>query len=202
MKIQNTLISILIINFNNAKLITRAINSCLDQSYKNFEILIFDDRSNDNSSEIIKKFKNNSRIHYVNLPHKGVSATRNIGLNLSKGEVIAFIDSDNEWLPEYLSLMIAFQELNNLSTAYCACLLSNEKKDELIWLGNHFDWDKCLELNYIDLNGFICKRECAHAYFDENLRRFVDWDYILQITKDLPTGFLDCGLIILKALSP
>ena len=62
MKIQNTLISILVINFNNAKLLTRAINSCLDQSYKNFEILIFDDGSSDNSREILKKFKNNKKI--------------------------------------------------------------------------------------------------------------------------------------------
>jgi len=62
MKIQNTLISILIINFNNAKLITRAINSCLGQSYKNFEILIFDDKSIDNSREIINKFKNNKKL--------------------------------------------------------------------------------------------------------------------------------------------
>ena len=53
MKIQNTLISILIINFNNAKFLTRAINSCLNQSYKNFEILIFDDKSTDKSQLIL-----------------------------------------------------------------------------------------------------------------------------------------------------
>ena len=55
MKIQNTLISILIINFNNAKLVSRAINSCLKQSYKNFEIIIFDDKSNDNTHEVAEK---------------------------------------------------------------------------------------------------------------------------------------------------
>ena len=64
MKIQNTLISILIINFNNAKLITRAINSCLDQSHKNFEILIFDDKSSDNSNEIIKNLKTTKKLEY------------------------------------------------------------------------------------------------------------------------------------------
>ena len=57
MKIQNTLISILIINFNNAKFLTRAINSCLNQSYKNFEILIFDDKSTDKSQLILNEFK-------------------------------------------------------------------------------------------------------------------------------------------------
>ena len=61
MKIQNTLISILIINFNNAKFLTRAINSCLNQSYKNFEILIFDDKSTDKSQLILNEFKNKKK---------------------------------------------------------------------------------------------------------------------------------------------
>ena len=86
MKIQNTLISILVINFNNAKLLTRAINSCLDQSYKNFEILIFDDGSSDNSREILKKFKNNKKIK--------------IFFNKKKEEKICCIKCD-EWIHKY-----------------------------------------------------------------------------------------------------
>ena len=62
MKKQNTLISILIINYNNAKLIKRSVNSCLKQSYKNFEILIYDDRSTDKSKQILKKFARNKRV--------------------------------------------------------------------------------------------------------------------------------------------
>ena len=62
MKIQNPLISILIINYNNSKLLTRAINSCLSQTYKNIEILIFDDKSVDNSMKIINKYKKYKKI--------------------------------------------------------------------------------------------------------------------------------------------
>ena len=62
MKKQNTLVSILIINYNNAKLIKRSVNSCLKQSYKNFEILIYDDRSTDKSKKILKKFARNKKI--------------------------------------------------------------------------------------------------------------------------------------------
>jgi len=62
MKKQNTLVSILIINYNNAKLIKRSVNSCLKQSYKNFEILIYDDRSTDKSKQILKKFARNKKI--------------------------------------------------------------------------------------------------------------------------------------------
>ena len=59
---QNTLVSILIINYNNHSLLKRSIKSCLNQSYKNIEILIFDDQSNDNSSNVLKKFKKNKKI--------------------------------------------------------------------------------------------------------------------------------------------
>ena len=102
MKIQNTLISILIINFNNAKLITRAINSCLGQSYKNFEILIFDDKSIDNSREIINKFKNNKKIRiFFNKKKKKKFAALNAMngyINIfkkSKGSIICLLDSDD-----------------------------------------------------------------------------------------------------------
>ena len=62
MKKQNTLISILIINYNNHNLLKRSIESCLSQSYKNIEILIFDDRSNDDSPNVLKKFNKNKKI--------------------------------------------------------------------------------------------------------------------------------------------
>ena len=62
MKKQKTLVSILIINYNNGKLLTRAINSCLEQKYKNIEILIFDDKSTDNSKKILKQYKKNKKI--------------------------------------------------------------------------------------------------------------------------------------------
>ena len=70
MKKQNTLISILIINYNNAKLVKRAIKSCLNQTYKNIEILIFDDQSNDNSPNVLKKFKKNKKIKIFSIKIK------------------------------------------------------------------------------------------------------------------------------------
>ena len=62
MKKQKNLVSILIINFNNGKLLTRAINSCLNQKYKNIEILIFDDKSTDNSKKILNDYKKKKKI--------------------------------------------------------------------------------------------------------------------------------------------
>ena len=73
MKKQNTLISILIINYNNHNLLKRSIESCLSQSYKNIEILIFDDQSNDDSPNVLKKFNKNKKIkNYFNKKKKPI----------------------------------------------------------------------------------------------------------------------------------
>jgi len=102
MKKQNTLVSILIINYNNEKLISRAINSCLAQNYNNIEILIYDDKSTDNFIYRIKKFLKNKKIHFfVNKGKKKKVASfdaMNGYLNLfkkSKGSIICLLDSDD-----------------------------------------------------------------------------------------------------------
>ena len=102
MKKQKTLVSILIINYNNGKLLTRAINSCLNQKYKNIEILIFDDKSTDNSNQILKKFKNNKRIKIFSNKDKkkNVAALDAMSgyirlFKKAKGSIICLLDSDD-----------------------------------------------------------------------------------------------------------
>jgi len=102
MKKQNTLISILIINFNNSKLLSRAINSCLHQTYKNIEILIFDDKSTDNSKQILRKYKRNKQIKiFFNKRRKSeipaLDAMRGYTklFKKSKGSLLCLLDSDD-----------------------------------------------------------------------------------------------------------
>ena len=102
MKKQNTLISILIINYNNAKFIKRSIKSCLKQSYKNLEILIFDDRSTDRSKEVLKEFYKTKKIKiYFNKSQKKNYAALDAMngyiylFKKSKGKLIFFLDSDD-----------------------------------------------------------------------------------------------------------
>ena len=102
MKKQNTLISILIINYNNHSLLKRSIKSCLKQSYKNIEILIFDDQSNDNSPNVLKKFKKNKKIKIFFNKNKKVNIAALDAANgyyflfkKSKGKIICLLDSDD-----------------------------------------------------------------------------------------------------------
>ncbi len=102
MKKQKTLVSILIINYNNGKLLTRSINSCLKQKYKNIEILIYDDKSSDNSKKVLNDYKKNKRIRIFFNKNKKKKIAALDAMNgyirlfkKSKGSLICLLDSDD-----------------------------------------------------------------------------------------------------------
>lgn len=93
------LVSVIIPVYNREKFIAGCINSVLNQTYKNWELIVVDDRSTDKTTKIIKEYeKKHQKIKYVKNTHlKGPAGARNQGLEFAKGEYIAFLDSDNEW---------------------------------------------------------------------------------------------------------
>jgi glycosyltransferase involved in cell wall biosynthesis len=99
------LISIIIPTYNRADLIARAIQSVLDQSYENWELIVVDNYSDDNTSDVISAF-NDNRILMLSTPRTGsVAASRNLGVSRSNGEWIAFLDSDDWWFPKKLEFV-------------------------------------------------------------------------------------------------
>lgn len=96
------LVSVIIPTYNRETLVCRAIQSVLNQSYQNFEIIVVDDGSSDNTAEIVKNYIPKTK--YIYQENAGASAARNKGIDLAKGEWIAFLDSDDEWLPDKLTL--------------------------------------------------------------------------------------------------
>jgi glycosyltransferase involved in cell wall biosynthesis len=113
-------VSVIIPTYNRAHIITRAIQSVLDQTYKDFEIIIVDDGSTDNTESVVKSF-NDNRIIYIrsNNTNKGVASARNIGIKLSKAEYIAFQDSDDVWYPYKLEkIMKVIEDHSNIDFIY------------------------------------------------------------------------------------
>ncbi|APF20512.1 glycosyl transferase family 2 [Caldithrix abyssi DSM 13497] len=101
-------ISVIIPVYNRPQMVKRAIESVLAQTEAAHEILVINDGSTDETPRILEKF--GTRITVVNQPHKGVSAARNTGIRLARGEWIALLDSDDEWLPEKLAMAREFHE--------------------------------------------------------------------------------------------
>lgn len=102
------LVSVVIPTYNRKELLSRAIESVLGQSYANLELIVVDDGSTDGTEECVKAYSEDKRFKYYYQNNSGQSAARNLGISNANGELIAFLDSDNFWHKDKLSLQLAF----------------------------------------------------------------------------------------------
>lgn len=129
--ISNPLISIITPTYNRADFLPEAIESVLTQDYENFEFLIIDDGSTDNSKEVIDRYTDCGKIRYFYQENSGQSVARNKGIAEAKGNFICFLDSDNRWLPGKLSSSIrAFESHPEVDIVYGDVVLINEDGKE------------------------------------------------------------------------
>jgi glycosyltransferase involved in cell wall biosynthesis len=142
--------SVVIPLYNKAHTIVNTIQTVLNQTYTDFEIVVVNDGSTDNGVEVIQQHFSDSRIRIVNQQNQGVSAARNNGVASSKYELIAFLDGDDELLPEFLSKMKESVEQFPEAGMYCCAgilrfpdgtdyLRSSEKYGTSIQLINYFE---------------------------------------------------------------
>ena len=191
----NIKVDIILPTYNRSEVLGNAIDSVLNQLHQNWRLFVCDDGSSDHSSDkfIQDGYSKDSRITYLKLNHEGVSSARNAGLRYAQNNYVCFLDSDNTWSPEYLSLMLSFMNLFELDSAYCAARLIGDLGER--WLGDYFSWHACAEQNYIDINCFMMKMPQRKLFFDETLQRLVDWDYILEATKKARISYLPIPLV-------
>lgn len=113
------LVSVVIPTFNRAKVVTRAIDSVLEQTYRNREVLVVDDGSTDDTADVLRSYRD--RIVYIQQKNTGPSAARNRGIRESKGEFIAFLDSDDLWLATKLERQVGLLTDAGPETPCCLC---------------------------------------------------------------------------------
>jgi len=191
---QTTLISIIMPTWNRAKTVKNAIYSIQAQTYKNWELHVVDDGSEDESEEIIRKLaKSDNRIKYHKIEHQGVSTARNVGLSQAKGDAIAYLDSDNTWDRNYLLFMLNAITSSGHSCAYSAInIIGSKNYTRKI----SFNLNKLLKDNYIDINVFVHKRQLYDEMggLDPYLKRWVDWDLILRYATCYPPATVPLAL--------
>lgn len=188
-------ISVILPTYNRAKFIARAINSILNQTYTDYEIIVVDDGSVDNTKEILKPYM--GKIEYIYHEHLGASAARNVGIKAAKGEYIAFLDSDDEWLPEKLSIQmsslasdekIVAHSVNAVfsprgdrkNTTFEECKFSLKQRSGI--LENPFFW----LLKYHALvapQTTLCRKKAvlAAGLFDESIPYLEDYEFMCRL---------------------
>lgn len=182
-------VSIIIPSYNYGRFIGRALNSVLSQSYQDYEIIIVDDASTDDTKDVVGKY-NDPRIRYIVHPvNCGPSKARNTGIEASKGRYIAFLDSDDIWMPEKIESQIGlFQNgPDNLGVVYTNMKVCDETTSKTF--STHFFayrgkvLQSLLEVNHVGNSGVMIKKECfaKAGLFDVSMRLCEDWDMWIRV---------------------
>ena len=193
-------ISVIIPTYNRKETLKRAIQSVLIQSYTPYEIIVIDDGSNDGTKEWLKD--NFPNVKYIYQMNSGVSSARNKGIKFARGDWIALLDSDDEWLPSKLKDQAKEIELNPAAKF----LHTNE-----IWIRNGvrvnqmkkhkkyggYIFEKCLDMCRISPSSVLIKKDIFDEFgmFDETLKVCEDYDLWLRFASKYPVHFLDQPLI-------
>lgn len=182
------LVSIIMPTFNRAHTLREVIGSVLSQEYPKWELWVCDDASDDDTEAVVASF-GDARVHYLKLSKRGAAAARNAGLASARGEVIAYLDSDNIWHPKFLSCMVsALLEAPGRSCAYADYIdfevLPGAPPRIRSFATPAFDHERLIKKNFIDLNSFVHRRELYDAFggFDEALTRRQDYALVLKYT--------------------
>ncbi|MCH8502448.1 MAG: glycosyltransferase [Aliidiomarina sp.] len=182
------LISIIMPTYNRAEIVRESIDSALSQSYAYFELIICDDGSEDETEALIAAIED-PRVTYVRQDNQGAAAARNTALRRAKGDIIAYLDSDNYWHPAYLELVVAaFTQMPGRSTIYFDFIDFHLRRDGSLSIRSTerpaFNHEQLIERPFIDLNTFAHRRELYDLFggFDQALIRRQDYDLILKYT--------------------
>jgi len=201
------LVSVVIPTYNRASVIERAVGSVLGQTFRDLELLVVDDGSRDATTDVLSKF--DGKLEIVFQPNRGVSAARNAGIERSRGALIAFLDSDDEWLPDKLALQVRAWRTQQ------ALFISHTEE---IWLrdgrivpqkelhrkqGGRF-FERALERCLISPSSVMISRLLLDkvGWFDEQLPAAEDYDLWLRVTAFHDVDFVPVPLVVKHGGSP
>lgn len=200
-------VSVVVPTYNRERTIRRAITSVLSQTGVALELIVVDDASTDNTVRLIEDLLEDDRVRLVRNPKTaGGAAARNRGLELARGEFIAFQDSDDEWLADKLSLQVSdirlrgaeyagnftsFIRVAKASAEYLPSAAAMRSGDTL--------FSSLIRKNFITTQSLLIRREVIEEIggFDEGLPRFQDWDLALRIAAGWKLAYLDTPTVVL-----
>jgi len=196
------LVTVVIPAYNRENTILRAINSVLGQSYKNIEVLVIDDCSKDHTKAVVDDITD-PRVRYYKLDkNSGACVARNKGVELAKGEIIAFQDSDDFWHKDKLSKQVTYLKSHGLDFVTCGFNRIDEHGNS-VQLGMHDcadnkieNWCSLLNHNWVSTQTIVCYRRCFdNIKFNRNVKRYQDWDLALQAATKFNIGSLNECLV-------
>jgi len=199
-------VSVIIPLYNGSRFITEAVESVLNQTYQEFELIIVDDGSTDNSKEIVRKYVTDRRVRLIEHScNKGIPKTKNTGLTIAKGKYIAFLDQDDIWTQSKLELQLGrFESESKDIGVVCTGMVftDNEMKSKRIFRGfddrNQKELLKNLYLSSINSSSIMMiKQKCflRVGTFNENLVGWDDYEMLMRIAAQFQVKYVRRSLV-------
>lgn len=177
-------VTVIITSYNKAPFLKEAIDSCLNQTFKDFELLIIDDGSSDNSLEVIESYSEEPRIRILTQENKGVIYTRNRAIKEAKGDYVLQLDGDDKLGVDFLSESVPILEKENqVSIVYFGTEFIGEKSG--VWNLGEYSLKKQLTTNLIVVTSLFRRSDyfLTEGYRDEFKSGLEDWDFWLSIIE-------------------
>ncbi len=190
---QAPLISVIIPAYNQADYLAAAVHSVLDQTYRNIEVIVVDDGSTDQTAEIGQSFAD-PRVRYFHQENRGLSGARNTGIRNARGDYLSYLDSDDLFLPDKLSLLAkvldATPEVGLVAGQAIPIDESEQKIGKVFDTPLPADPTNLLLGNPLHVGSVLVRKSCQDevGFFDETLRSYEDWDMWLRL------GLAGCGM--------
>jgi glycosyltransferase involved in cell wall biosynthesis len=194
-------VSVIIPAYNYAKYTVETVNSVLQQTYQDYEIIVVNDGSTDDTEIRLQPFIEKKQIKYIYQENKGASNARNTGIKNACGEYLAFLDCDDLYLPQKLELSVACLKKNpSVGLVYTPLLFIDElgrvlhKDKDPCYSGMVFD--KLILKVFIRNSTCVIRKQCFDkvGLFDESLFYPADWDMWLRISESFPVDYISLPL--------
>ena len=193
------LVSVIMPAYNAEKHIKAAVDSAINQTYQNIEVIVINDGSTDNTLNILRQYGN--KIKIINQANKGRAAANNVGIYNAKGEWIAFLDADDIWIGNKTEKQLA--SCNNYNISHTDCIFFGEKvkkeikRSEITKLYSGEVLDKLLVSNFITKSSVLIRKNLISEYgcFDESFECVIDWPLWLKVCANQKLGYLDEPLV-------
>jgi glycosyltransferase involved in cell wall biosynthesis len=196
-------VSVIIPSYNSAKYLTDAVDSVLSQTFRDFELLVIDDGSTDDTDAVMSRY--GTPVRCIRQPNLGVAAARNRGIKESRGRYVAFLDADDIWRPDKLKAQVSALLQNTGHRACCTALTVASanltplgvKRSRLRAASLE---DLLLRGNVIGVSSVMCERSLFEitGAFDPSLSQCADWDMWLRLSALTEFIYLDLPLTVYR----
>lgn len=185
------LVSVVIATYNMGQYLPKAVDSILQQTWNNLEVIVVDDGSTDNTPDVMQRYSNDSRVNFIRNPNQGQPKAKNCGINNTKGDFIAFCDADDFWEKNKLEIQMPLFANPKVGVVYSEVSFIDENNNP--FTKNQHEvrhsgkiTDQMLIENFVPFGTSVIRRKCIdnNGIFDEEFRMGIDWDLWLRYSLD------------------